>query len=60
MKPLHRWLFSLATLPCLVVGMLAMYEAWWIVRSDAAVCVFAGGCLIFGVGVALIEGARED
>ena len=48
------------SVPCFVVGMFAMFEAWWIVNPNAAVCVFVGGFLIFGVGVALIEGATED
>ena len=62
MKPWQRWSLFAASAPCFVVGMLAMYEAWWYdVAQPLARCgVFAVGGACFGIGMALIEGARED
>lgn len=58
----HRWVLFGASVPCMAIGMLAIYEAAVWMRDPAARCaVFAGGVLIFGVGLALVGGAaRRD
>ncbi len=62
MKPWHRWILFAFAVPWSVTGMLAMYDAFWWINDPLARClVFGTGVLIFGVGMALVEGAaRRD
>ena len=60
MKTWHRWVLFALAVPCFILGMWAMHEAFWYIDALARIRMFAGGVMIFGCGIALIAGAAME